>query len=188
MFLIGCVVLLGIMVCSYVLTRRPVTMTVRVVVARSSSNVVGPPTVSAVFIDLVLREYGSPAAGEGHDLYQDGVDAGIDPVFALAFFMHESSFGRKGWGAVNHSLGNIRCTPGYACQGGYRAYATWEEGFRDWYQLIRGVYVDQRGLRTVEQIVPVYAPSGDRNDVAAYIHAVNEAVATWRAGRVLVGS
>ena len=43
------------------------------------------------------------------------------------------------------------------------------------------VYVDQWGLGTVETIIPVYAPSGDNNDVYAYIQNVEQLVATWRA-------
>jgi hypothetical protein len=135
----------------------------------------------------VLFTYHSPAAGQGHALYVDGVRYGIDPVFALAFFMHESSFGTAGVARVTHSLGNIRCTPGYpSCYEGYRAYATWQEGFLDWYQLIRNVYVNRWGLTTVDQIIPVYAPASE-NDVAAYIAAVKQAVDTWRAGQVIVG-
>lgn len=54
-----------------------------------ASSVVGPPTVTAAFIDRVLIAYGSPAAGTGQALYDEGVATGIDPVFALAFFLHE---------------------------------------------------------------------------------------------------
>jgi hypothetical protein len=154
--------------------------------AVASSSVVGAPSVSVAFINRVLLAYHSPAAGLGQALYEDGVAAQIDPVYTLAFFMHESSFGRLGWGHANHSLGNIRCSAGYACQGGYRFYRSWQEGCVDWYRLIRGRYVDQLGLSTVEQIVPVYAPAADHNDVEAYIQAIEKAVATWRSGRLLV--
>jgi len=155
--------------------------------AVATSSVVGAPSVSVAFINQVLVAYQSPAAGLGQALYDDGVAAQIDPVYALAFFMHESSFGRLGWGHANHSLGNIRCSVGYTCQGGYRFYRSWQEGCVDWYRLIRGRYVDQLRLSTVEQIVPVYAPAADHNDVEAYIQAVERAVATWRSGRVKVG-
>jgi hypothetical protein len=154
--------------------------------ADTSSTVVGAPSVSVALIDQVLATYHSPAAGLGQALYEDGVAVDIDPVYALAFFLHESTFGRFGWANVNHSLGNIRCSAGYACQGGYRWYPTWQAGFADWYRLIRGVYVDQLGLKTVEQIVPVYAPSSDHNDVQTYIQAVERAVASWRDGQVRV--
>jgi hypothetical protein len=158
------------------------------------SSVTGPPTISADFIDKVLSAYGSPATGTGQALYDGGVAAGIDPVYALAFFLHEDSFGKTGIGAANHSLGNIRCSAGYACQYGFRLYASWEEGYRDWYQLILLGYVQGQitipivghPCRTVEQIIPVYAPSSDNNNVTAYIDAVLAAVHAWRAGSIYV--
>lgn len=160
----------------------------------SGEEVVGPPTISASFIERVLKAYGSPAVGTGQALYDLGVKYGIDPVYALAFFQHEDSFGETGWGAVNHSLGNSRCGGSSSCRGGYRSYGSWQAGYEDWYRLIVYGYVQGQvtipivghACTTVEQIVPVYAPSGDGNDVAAYIQAVISAVATWRAGRVEV--
>jgi hypothetical protein len=167
---------------------------VQAAASSDESSVTGPPTVSANFIDRVLVAYGSPAAGTGQALYDDGVASGIDPVFALAFFLHEDSFGNTGMGAANHSLGNIRCSAGYACELGFRSYSTWEEGYRDWYQLILLGYVQGQitipivghPCRTVEQIVPVYAPSSDGNNVTGYIDAVLGAVRAWRAGSISV--
>ena len=151
-----------------------------------SSQVVGPPTVSASFITRVLVASHSPAAGLGQALYEGGKHSGIDPVYALAFFQHESDFGRTGWAAINRSLGNIRCSAGYTCRGGYRAYATWQAGFLDWYHLIRTLYITTWHLTTVAQIIPVYAPASDHNDVQAYVRAVEQAVETWRSGKVAV--
>jgi hypothetical protein len=65
-------------------------------VSSSSYAVQGSPTVSAAFIDQVLHSYGSPAAGQGQNFYNLGQQYGIDPVFALAWFNHESSFGEAG--------------------------------------------------------------------------------------------
>ncbi len=149
-------------------------------------TVVGKPSISAEFINRVLALYDSPATGKGQALYDDGVKYGIDPVYALAFFMHESRFGTTGVATVTHSLGNIRATTGYAQYDGYRMYRTWEEGFADWYRLIAKLYVAQLGLSTVDQIVPVYAPGSDNNNVAAYIASVKQAVDTWRSGSVEV--
>ena len=149
-------------------------------------TVVGKPSISVEFINRVLALYDSPATGKGQALYDDGVKYGIDPVYALAFFMHESRFGTTGVATVTHSLGNIRATTGYAQYEGYRMYRTWEEGFADWYRLIAKLYVAQLGLSTVDQIVPVYAPGSDNNNVAAYIASVKQAVDTWRSGSVEV--
>ncbi|HEX9091885.1 MAG TPA: glucosaminidase domain-containing protein, partial [Anaerolineales bacterium] len=136
----------------------------------------------------------SPAAGSGQALYDLGVEYGIDPVYALAFFLHEDSFGEAGIGAANHSLGNIRCSAGYSCQYGFRYYATWADSYRDWYSLILNGYVKGQitnsivghPCMSVDEIVPVYAPSSDHNDVTAYIAAIERAVKTWREGQVWV--
>jgi hypothetical protein len=147
------------------------------------SSVEGKPTISAGFIDKVLSAAGSKAAGTGQALYDDGVKYGIDPVYALAFFEHESTFGTGGVARATLSLGNIRCSDGYACIEGYRAYGSYEQGYEDWYRLIKNLYIDQWHLTTVEQIVPKYAPSSDGNDVSGYIAAVEKDVSTWRAGQ-----
>lgn len=147
-------------------------------------NVVGAPSIEADFIERVLVYYHSPAAGKGQALYDEGLKYGIDPAYALAFFMHESTFGTRGVATVTHSLGNIRATQGYAQYDGYRLYRTWEQGFEDWYKLIAKQYVDQWGLSTVDQIIPVYAPGADHNDEAAYIQSVEHAIDTWHSGSV----
>jgi hypothetical protein len=54
----------------------------------------GAPTISAEFTNRVFAAYGSPAVGTGQQLYDLGVQYGIDPVYALAFFLHEDSFGK----------------------------------------------------------------------------------------------
>jgi Mannosyl-glycoprotein endo-beta-N-acetylglucosaminidase len=145
-------------------------------------SVLGKPTISADFINRVLASYNSPAAGKGQALYDMGVKYGIDPAFALAFFMHESSFGTQGEAQVSLSLGNLRCIPNYKCQDGYAWFSSWEDGFQAWYELIRNLYVSQWGLTTVSQIIPKYAPSSDNNDEAAYIAALKHAIDTWHAG------
>jgi Mannosyl-glycoprotein endo-beta-N-acetylglucosaminidase len=176
------------------LPRLSVESPLAVSIAGTSYPVTGPPSISANFIDRVLSAYGSPAAGTGQALYDLGMEYGIDPVYALAFFLHEDSFGETGIGAANHSLGNIRCSAGYACQYGFRSYATWQDGYQDWYALILNGYVKGQitdaivghPCTTVEEIVPVYAPSSDHNDVAAYIAAIERAVERWRSGQVWV--
>ena len=117
-------------------------------------------------------------------MYQEGVKYGIDPVYALAFFHHESTFGLAGVARVTHSIGNIRCTQGYACDpsGGYRAYPSYAVAVQDWYALIASVYL-AHGLNTVEKIIPVYAPNADNNNESSYIANVNNDVAHWREGK-----
>ena len=149
-------------------------------------TVVAAPSISADFINQVLSAYHSPAAGKGQTLYDLGKHYGIDPAFAQAFFLHESSFGTQGEAKKSLSLGNLRCIPNYRCADGYAQFDTWEDGFKAWYQLIRNLYVDQWGLTTVDQIIPRYAPAADHNDEQAYIHSLKHALDTWHAGQIIV--
>jgi hypothetical protein len=145
-----------------------------------SGEVVGPPTISVNQIESVLKQYGSPAAGKGQTLYDLGIKYGIDPAYALAFFVHESGCGTKGVARFTKSLGNIRTTPGYTDYEGYRSYPTWESGMEDWYKLIANLYIGEWGLRTVDAIIPVYAPWGDSNNPPSYIASVKGLVNSWQ--------
>ena len=156
-----------------------------VVVFPASSSVIGGPSLSVSFIDRVLATYRSPAVGLGSALVADSEQFHIDDAYALAFFLHESSFGTTGVARVTRSLGNIICSGYPTCFQGFRLYASWQVGAWDWFRLLTYEYLP-RGLSTVQAIVPVYAPASDHNDVSGYIAAVVQAVAAWRAGRVQV--
>ncbi len=151
----------------------------------TSAGVQGSPTLTPDFVNRILAEAHSPAQGTGQALYDLSRKSGIDDAYALAFFKHESGYGTTGVARYTRSLGNIHCSAGYACLDGFRAYATWTAGYADWYQLIVNLYIDQWHLTTVEQIIPVYAPASDGNDVAGYIAAVEQSVATWRQGEAI---
>src|SRR5947209_4285389 len=158
------------------------TPTVHALLTVSAHSVLGRPTLRPGFLNQVLAAAHSPAQGTGQALYDLSVRYGIDDAYALAFFQHESMFGTTGVARSTLSLGNIRCSAGYRCMAGYRAYASWRAGYADWYQLISNLYIRTWHLTTVEQIVPVYAPASDGNDVAGYIAAVEQNVARWRKG------
>jgi hypothetical protein len=152
-------------------------------------SVLGKPSLSVAFMNEVLSYYHSPAAGLAQYLYNDGVQYGIDPAYALAFFMHESSFGTTGIAQTTLSLSNMRCVPEYPClneSGGFAQFSSWQQGFEAWFKLIRNLYVAQWNLVTVDQIIPVYAPSSDHNDVAEYIASLKHELDTWHAGIVAV--
>jgi hypothetical protein len=145
-------------------------------------TVLGKPTISASFINQVLASYNSPAAGKGQTLYDLGVKYGIDPVYPLAFFMNESLFGTTGEARVTLSLGNSRCIPTRPCIdkniGGFAQMYSWEDGFEQWYKLIRNLYIAQWGFVTIDQIVPTYTGTDGKEYTANLKHEIN----TWRAG------
>ena len=151
-----------------------------------SYSVVGQPSIGASFIDQLLCKYNSPACNTGNTLYTDGKAANIDPAYALAFFLHESTFGKYGVAHDNLGLGNIRCTQGYSCNNGFRAYPSWETGYKDWYALMNSSTYIGGGLTTVDQIIPRYAPNGDNNNEAGYIAALKQSVDLWRSGAVSI--
>lgn len=184
LFIGGVCLILNLLLVTVITTRTQTHAEASLLQQTSSYSVLGAPTVSATFINSVLAAYGSPAAGTGQALFNDGVSSGIDPVYALAFFLHESSFGTAGVARYTHSLGNLRCIPGPACYDGFASFPTWEAGYAAWYGLIRNVYVDTWHLTTIEQIIPTYAPSGDNNNVSGYIAAVEGAVNSWRSGQI----
>src|SRR6266550_1008754 len=95
-----------------------------------------PNTTVKAFVDKILSAANSKAAGTGQALYNLSVKYGIDDAYALAFFEHESVYGTTGVARATLSLGNIRCSEGYQCVEGYRAYSSWVAGYEDWYRLI----------------------------------------------------
>ncbi|OAN38198.1 hypothetical protein A6A03_04730 [Chloroflexus islandicus] len=148
------------------------------------------PSLSPAQIDQILRSYGSPAAGTGEIWYRLGVEYNIDPAYAVAFFIHESSAGtnpnwagRKPDGSTTHNVGNIICAGYPTCYGRFRDYPDWETGIADWYRLIDVEYIRGRGLQTVAEVIPIYAPAFE-NDVQGYINVVTSLVDRWRAGQV----
>jgi hypothetical protein len=104
----------------------------------------------------------------------------VDDAVALAFFVMESRAGTQGQAVQTHSFGNLRPMPNAPSRDGYRYYASWTDGAGEWFSLIRHLYIDQLGLRSVQDIVPVYAPSTDSNDPAVMVSGITQLVSCWR--------
>ena len=135
-------------------------------------NPIGPVTISLSVFKEFLAEMHSPALSEAETMYAACVELGCDPAVMAAFFEHESSGGRYGAASVTRSVGNIRCSAGYACyntgsNGSFRQYASWTAGAADWARLLQ-MYKNDWKLSTLEEIIPHYAPQADHNDEAAY--------------------
>ncbi len=141
------------------------------------------PRISQASFGRILAAAGSPAAPHADELYNIIVGYGLDPAVALAFFQHESQYcttGRcarsdlKNWGMLRR---HIKPQRNAGITDGFARYATWQDGTRDWCELILG-YIS-RGMDTVEKALPVYAPAADGNVPTAYINAVRRLVSAW---------
>jgi cell wall-associated NlpC family hydrolase len=154
---------------------------------RSFDVTQGEPKVEA--IDRWLTDCGgqgirSPQIDEaptgetiGQVYLRMGRKYGINPAYAAAFFTKESSCGTAGNNLASHNFGNRRFVPGCATLDGiWCAYPTWTDGMEDWFRMIKLYYVN-RGLKLVDQIIAVYAPSSE-NDTAQYIAQVRQRVST----------
>ncbi len=158
----------------------------------------GGSSLSAQQVDSILESYGSPAAGTGETWVALGRRYNIDPAYPLAFFVHESTAGthpnwagQKSDGTTTHNIGNIICAGYPTCYGRFRDYGSWEEGIEDWYRLIDDEYIEGRGMTTLDEVIPVYAPSIE-NDVNGYTNVVKQLVDSWRIssmqGRGMIGN
>ncbi len=139
------------------------------------------PSISIVEVGRVLERVGSPILPYAGDVYAYGLQYGIDPVFALAFWMKESGIASDGSAAATYH--NPGWTQGLATDphcGRWACWPTWPEGIAGWFRYMRVFFID-RGIDTVEAILPIYAPSSDGNNTSGYITFVLHWVAVWRA-------
>jgi hypothetical protein len=104
----------------------------------------------------------------------------IDDAVALAFFVMESRAGTVGEAIQTQNVGNVRPMPDAPVTDGYRQYRSWLGGVTEWFHLVRNLYLDKLRLRTVEVMVPVYAPATDNNDPVSMVAGIRQLVACWR--------
>ncbi len=138
------------------------------------------PTITITEIDRVLQSVNSPMIPYEADIYASGVQYGIDPVFALAFWMKESREASDGSvAAPDHNPGYTEGLGNDPRCGRWACWPTWPEGIAGWFHYMRVFFIN-RGIRTVESILPIYAPSSE-NNTSGYIVFVLQHAATWRA-------
>jgi hypothetical protein len=151
-------------------------------------SILGPADLSRAAFMRILRDAQSPALTEAGALYDALIAAGVRLAPFLAFFRQESRFGLAGIAAQyqTHNPGNVR-TPEQASaativntpRGQFATYSDWTTGTRDWAARMRGPKYGGRGLRTVRQVLPIYAPATDGNDPQAYATAVLTIIEQW---------
>lgn len=133
--------------------------------------------MTPALVDAVLRREGSPLAGLGAYICSGGRGQGIDPVFLLAFV---SEFDvQDALSSDLHNVGHLTAASGQPSVGGYRMFATWRDGIDAWYGLVRGLYVGQWHLQTLDAMVPVYA-AGSVAQVEDRINRLHALIASWR--------
>lgn len=142
---------------------------------------VSPPRITKERFVQVLIAAQSPAAPHAACLYEIPIEYGLDPAVALAFFGHESSFGKKGKATQTINWGNLRKGQGNALRNaqGWAWYNSWESSLRDWCILIRVKYVGSWNRPTVRKALELYAPSSDNNKPSRYADAVVKMVEEW---------
>jgi len=115
---------------------------------------------------------------------------GVDPLFALAIFQHESRFGHEGICATygTRSPGNTRSSRigvGEVLQtekGPFVRYPSWTDGWRDLaHRLVDpGFAYVQEGRQTIRRIIERWAPPTDQgNNTEAYVAAVVRSMNEW---------
>jgi hypothetical protein len=149
----------------------------------------GPPDLTPARFAAILAEARSPAAPFAGTIYDAFVVTGVRPSITLAFFKHESRFGTQGVAATynTRNWGNVRSAerpelagaPVETPRGRFATYPTWTAGALDWSYRLTGPKYAGRGLLTVRQVLPVYAPPSDGNDPDAYADAVIADVRAW---------
>lgn len=148
--------------------------------APSDYTLLSTKRITRTLFVRVLERAQSPAAPVAADCYEIRLFYGLDPAIALAFFQHESTYGKAGRAVVTLNWGNIRKgRRAYKHDDGFAHYHDWRESLRDWCELIKGPIYIGAGRTTVRSVVPIYAPSSDNNKPERYIQAVLDAVYAW---------
>jgi hypothetical protein len=135
------------------------------------------PSISPAVIAATLRRLGSPLAGLSDVIYRTGRAYGIDPAYLLAFVAYFDR--RVPLPDRAHNVGRIRATGREPSVQGYRAFGSWEQGITAWYRLMRDLYVRRWHLRSLDAVLPVYAPS-TRVGVEDELGQMEAMIAAWR--------
>lgn len=129
-------------------------------------------------IEAILAKFNSPAQGIGHYLVQESERTTIDSAYVLSMFIHESSAGSDPNWINTQNPGNIICAGYSSCNGRFRTYPTWNDGFTAMYDLLV-YYRDVLNKKTLRDALETWAPPQE-NDTADYIDTVETLIQNWR--------
>lgn len=146
-----------------------------------------PPRISLAGFERVLQRANPGVLAErpASSYYNYCVNKGVDVLFILAKFNHESSLGTAGVAVTTHSWGNTR-TPNFGAipigttpgrSGTFPIWRDWLDGLKSTVERLLShewVYWDRETIREIYEHPSgkVWAPAGDLNDPAGYLRAV----------------
>lgn len=150
------------------------------------------PTLSqSAFVNLI-NSLGTPVSSEGGFAlcaYNEAIRYGVDPLYMLAFARKETGIGTAGIGQTSEDKNLFGMTVGtkgdptiddnIASDGKFKVYTSYCQSVTDWDAYIRNYYFS-KSLFTPNQIIPIYAPTSDGNNVEQYISDVNNFVNQYR--------
>lgn len=127
------------------------------------------------------------------DYYDVIAGYGIDPAFMLAVFGHESQYGTKSgsivqtydtknWGNTRTLVANVPAGYVQTPRGQFVRFTNWLDGLRDACERLFAPNMPYAkvGARTVETIIPIWAPAGDYdNSPSGYMNDVLAKMRAW---------
>ena len=148
-----------------------------------------PPRITPGGFERVLRR-GNPgilAERPASSYYNVCAAKGVDPLYILAKFNHESSLGTAGTAVSTHSWGNTR-KPNFGAvpireiagrTGSFPVWRDWLDGLKSTVERLvtpEWIYSERESIREIYDWPPdqtkVWAPAGDLNDPGGYLRAV----------------
>ena len=133
----------------------------------------GPPSISLETFAAVLRNAGSPAAGEAAGMYAAAVQYGVDPAVLLAIFHKESNYGKAGIAVGRNNGFGLLWYSSYADlghnKGGWAAFDTWTKNAQAASRLLASSsYGGSSKYRTARTFPFRWAPTSDGNAPGKY--------------------
>jgi len=140
-------------------------------------------SISTETFRIVLERAKSPAYAEVNTILSILERWRADRGIALAFFAHESSFGRKGIAVETKNWGNLRWGKRMIrrTHHPFAVYANWAASVEDWCELLSVVYCQCWKVCTLREILQRYAPSSDGNNPRRYADTVLRLIRMWQA-------
>ena len=142
-------------------------------------EITGSPSISVQKIEAVLAQYGSPPSAKGRAFTTWASSTASTPHMPWRSLSTRAVAAQKD-GALHQVARKHRHHSRLCRLRRLSQLPHLEEGMEDWYKLISTLYVGQWGLKTIDAIIPVYAPWGDNNNPPGYIASVKGMVESWR--------